>query len=224
VRLGFVTGILEMPRGVGFRPCYRQDRQLGDVAICRASSIGKIWWIGKAARPLVERLLASDQVEVGMLTPNIGVLELIVRATVVYFFLFFLLRFVGKKHVGQMSPFDLVVLLIISETVDASLIGDDKSLTGGLISAATLMVLVYVVGYLTWRDKTFERWFEGHPKILVRHGHVKNRVLADQQVTRSELMEALRQQGCSAVTNVRFAILENDGSISIGKRKLGDAG
>jgi uncharacterized membrane protein YcaP (DUF421 family) len=159
-----------------------------------------------------------------MLIPDIGVLELIVRATAVYLFLFFLLRFIGKKHVGQMSPFDLVVLLIISETVDASLIGDDKSLTGGLISATTLVVLVYVVGYLTWRDKTIERWVEGRPKILVRHGHVNNEVLDDQQVTRSELLEALRRQGCSAVTDVRFAMLENDGSITMAKRKSGDAG
>ena len=108
-----------------------------------------------------------------MLIPDIGVLELIVRAAVVYFFLFFLLRFIGKKHVGQMIPFDLVVLLIISETVDASLIGDDKSLTGGLISAATLVVLVTLVGYATWRSKKLERWIEGRPKILVRHGHVR---------------------------------------------------
>jgi uncharacterized membrane protein YcaP (DUF421 family) len=153
-----------------------------------------------------------------MLIPDIGILELIVRAVVVYLFLFFLLRFVGQKHVGQMSPFDLVVLLIISETVDASLIGDDKSLTGGLISAATLVALVYGVGYLTWRHRTLERWIEGRPKILVRHGHVKNEVLDSQQMTRSELMEALRHQGCSAVTDVRFAILENNGSITMGKR------
>lgn len=154
-----------------------------------------------------------------MLIPDIGVLELIVRAAVVYFFLFFLLRFIGKKHVGQMSPFDLVVLLIISETVDASLIGDDKSLTGGLISAATLVVLVTLVGYATWRSKKLERWIEGRPKILVRHGHVKDDMLSGQQISRSELMEALRQQGCTAVTNVRFAILENDGRITAGKRQ-----
>lgn len=159
-----------------------------------------------------------------MLVPDIGVLELIVRATVVYVFLFLLLRFIGKKHVGQMSPFDLVVLLIISETVDASLIGDDKSLTGGLISASTLVILVYVIGHLTWRSKKVGRWVEGRPRILVRHGHVENAVLDNQQVTRSELLEALRHQGCSAVTNVRFAMLENDGSISVGKRKAGDAG
>jgi uncharacterized membrane protein YcaP (DUF421 family) len=159
-----------------------------------------------------------------MLTPDIGVLELIVRATAVYLFLFFLLRFIGKKHVGQMSPFDLVVLLIISETVDASLIGDDKSLTGGLISAATLVFLVALVGYSTWRSKKVERWTEGWPKILVRHGHVKDDVLNDQRISRSELMEALRQQGCTAITNVRFAILENDGRITAGKRVPDDEG
>jgi uncharacterized membrane protein YcaP (DUF421 family) len=154
-----------------------------------------------------------------MLIPDLGVLELIVRATIVYFFLFFLLRFIGRKHVGQMSPFDLVVLLIISETVDASLIGDGKSLTGGLISAATLVALVALVGYATWRSKKVERWVEGRPKILVRHGHVKNDMLDNQQISRAELMEALRHQGCTAVTEVRFAILENDGSISVGKRE-----
>jgi uncharacterized membrane protein YcaP (DUF421 family) len=154
-----------------------------------------------------------------MWVPDISVVELVVRATVVYLVLFVLLRFVGKKHVGQMSPFDLVVLLIISETVDASLIGDDKSLTGGLISAATLIALVAIVGYLTWKSRTVERLVDGRPKILVRHGHVLNEVLADQEVTRSELMEALRHQGCTAVTEVRFAVLENDGTISVGKRR-----
>ena len=147
-----------------------------------------------------------------MLIPDIGVLELIVRAAVVYFFLFFLLRFIGKKHVGQMILFDLVVLLIISESVDASLIGDDKSLNGGLISAATLVVLVTLVGYATWRSKKLERWIEGRPKILVRHGHVKADMLSGQQMSRSKLMEALRHDGCTAVTEVRFAILEDDGS------------
>ena len=156
-----------------------------------------------------------------MLIPDIGVLELIIRAASVYFVLFVLLRFIGKKHVGQMSPFDLVVLLIISETVDASLIGDDKSLTGGLISAATLIVLVTLVGYATWRSKKLERWIEGRPKVLVRHGHVNDDMLNDQQISRSELMEALRHEGCTAVTEVRFAMLENDGTISVGKRESG---
>ena len=154
-----------------------------------------------------------------MFVPDLSVAELVFRAIVVYFALFFLLRFVGKKHVGQLSPFDLVVLLIISETIDASLIGDDHSLTGGLISAATLVAIVQLMGYLAWRNKATERWVEGYPRVLVRHGQVKNETMANEQVTRSELAEALRREGCSSVTNVRFAMLENDGSITVGKRE-----
>ena len=153
-----------------------------------------------------------------MLVPDIGIGELVLRATLVYFALFILIRFVGKKHVGQMTPFDLVILLIISETVDASLIGNDKSLTGGLISAATLVVIVQAMGFLSWQWKAVERCAEGHPKVLVRHGHVNNIAMAEEQVTRSELVEALRRRGITALTEVRFAVLENDGSITVGKR------
>src|SRR5262245_46092267 len=87
-----------------------------------------------------------------MWIPQDDVLDLVVRGVVVYFVLFLLLRFVGKKHVGELSPFDLVVLLIISETVDGSLIGDDHSLTGGLISAATLVVTTELVAANTFRS------------------------------------------------------------------------
>ena len=104
------------------------------------------------------------------LTSGIG--ELIVRAAIVYMFLFSLFRFGGKKHVGEMAPFDFVVLLILSESVNGALLGDEKSVTGGLISAATLIAIVHAVNYVSWYNKKAERLFEGAPKILVRHGHV----------------------------------------------------
>ena len=153
-----------------------------------------------------------------MWIPQESVLDLVIRGIVVYLGLFVLLRFIGKKHVGELSPFDLVVLLVISETVDGSLIGDDHSLTGGLISAATLVVVVQLVGYFTWRFKTVEKFVDGLPRILVRHGHVCDDTLHGEQVTRSELLEALRREGLSSLTNVRFAVLETDGSITIAKR------
>jgi uncharacterized membrane protein YcaP (DUF421 family) len=153
-----------------------------------------------------------------MFTPSIGFAELIFRAVVVYLALFVLLRFIGKKHVGEMSPFDLVVLLIISETVDASLIADDKSLIGGLVSAATLVLLVQAVGYAAWRCKPAERAIEGVPRVLVRHGEVNEKIMREEQVTRAELIEALRHEGHSSLQNVRFAVLENDGSITFGMR------
>src|SRR5262245_46102141 len=121
--------------------------------------------------------------EARMWVPSVGVFELILRGIVVYLVLFALLRFIGKKHVGELSPFDLVVLLIISETVDGSLIGDDKSLTGGLISAATLVAVVQLVGYLTWRFRPVERFVDGEHRILVRHGPGYTDALRCVQVT-----------------------------------------
>jgi uncharacterized membrane protein YcaP (DUF421 family) len=152
--------------------------------------------------------------EVPMWMPSVSVFELILRGVVVYLTLFALLRFIGKKHVGELSPFDLVVLLILSETVDGSLIGDDKSLTGGLISAATLVVVVQLVGYLTWRFRSVERFVDGEPRILVRHGRICSKAMRSEQVTRAELMEALRREGCSSLRKVRFSVLETDGSIT----------
>ena len=147
-----------------------------------------------------------------------GVGELILRAAVVYIFLFAAFRLGGKKHVGDLTPFDLIVLLIISEVVNGALIGDEKSLTGGLISAATLLVLVHVVNYITSYSKRAERIFEGVPKVLVRHGQVNTELLASEKITHSELLEALRREGHSSLEKVRFAVLENDGTITFGMR------
>jgi uncharacterized membrane protein YcaP (DUF421 family) len=149
---------------------------------------------------------------------SMSVWELIVRAAVVYVFLFTCMRLLGKKHVGDLSPFDLIVLLILSETVNGSLIGDDKSLLGGLVSAATLLLIVQAMGYATWSSKKVERLFDGTPKVLVRHGRVNRDVMAQEQVTHSELIEALRREGHTSLSKIRFAILENDGSITVGTR------
>ena len=151
-----------------------------------------------------------------MFNLSIGVGELILRAAAVYVVLFALLRIGGKKHVGDLSPFDLVVLLILSETLQGALIADDNSLIGGLLSAATLLAIVHAVGYVSWRYKKVERILEGTPRVLVRHGHVYRDVMSEERVTHSELIEAMRREGCATLTNVRFALLENDGTITVG--------
>jgi uncharacterized membrane protein YcaP (DUF421 family) len=149
---------------------------------------------------------------------SMSVWELIARAVVVYIFLFTCIRLLGKKHVGDLSPFDLIVLLVLSETVNGSLTGDDKSLVGGLISAATLLAIVQGMSYATWSSKKAERLFDGTPKVLVRHGRVNRDVMAQEQVTHSELIEALRREGHTSLSKIRFAVLENDGSITVGTR------
>ncbi len=149
---------------------------------------------------------------------SVGVAEHIVRAVIVYFFLFAVFRFLGKKHVGDLSPFDLVVLLILSETVQNAMVGDDTSLSGGLVSAGTLFVLAHGMGRLSYSSKRLERLLEGRPRILVRHGRRCRDTMRREQISVSELMEALRRNDCASIDNVRTAILENDGKISIIKR------
>jgi uncharacterized membrane protein YcaP (DUF421 family) len=153
-----------------------------------------------------------------MFTLMTPVPELIVRAAVVYAAVFVLLRLVGKKHVGELAPFDLVVLLILSECVQGALTANDTSITAGIIAAATLFGTNKLVGVAAARNRRIERLFDGQPKILVRNGKVCKEVMTREEVTRSELAEALRREGCTSLTKVRYAILENDGYISIGLR------
>jgi uncharacterized membrane protein YcaP (DUF421 family) len=141
--------------------------------------------------------------------------EHVVRAAVVFVSLFVALRFIGKKHIGELAPFDLVVLLILSETVQNAMIGDDKSLFGGLVSAATLLILAQGVNWLSWRSKKISRYLEGVPRIIVRHGHCCADVMAAEKVSISELTKAMRRQGCTNIADVRLAMLENDGKISV---------
>jgi uncharacterized membrane protein YcaP (DUF421 family) len=96
-----------------------------------------------------------------------------------------------------------------------SLVGDDTSLIGGLISATTLVVFAYGISFLTSHSKLAERILEGTPKILVRHGRRRPAEMAKQRISTSELTEALRHQGCASISRVRAAILENDGRITV---------
>ena len=153
--------------------------------------------------------------------------ELIVRGAVVYGFLLALLRLTGKRQVGQLAPFDLVLLLVLSNAVQNSMNAGDNSLVGGLISATTLVVLNYLVGLATFRSKRLEAIVEGRPQVLIHDGKLFEDVMAGAQLTHHELQAALRQAGCTCVEEVRSAILENNGAISVVMRKAGarpDAG
>jgi uncharacterized membrane protein YcaP (DUF421 family) len=156
--------------------------------------------------------------EAVMFTPSVGIGELMLRALIVYAFVFGLLRLVGKRHVGEMAPFDLIVLLLISESVHNAIISDDKSVTGGFIAFATLFAVNALVGYASWRNKAIGHFFSGRPRILVRNGRVLRDALRSEQINPKELLEALRHGGCTSLTRVRYAVLENDGSITVGLR------
>jgi len=146
---------------------------------------------------------------------SVPVWELIVRSAIVYGFLLLLLRVTGKRQVGQLAPFDLVLLLVLSNAVQNSMNGGDNSLIGGLISAVTLVFLNLGIGVLTFKSKKLEALIEGRPQLLIHNGTLYDQVLHDAKLTRHELNSALRQAGCDSVDEVRLAVLENNGSISV---------
>jgi uncharacterized membrane protein YcaP (DUF421 family) len=145
--------------------------------------------------------------------------ELIVRAAVVYGFLVVLLRLTGKRQVGQLAPFDLVLLLVLSNAVQNSMNAGDNSLVGGLLVAATLVALNWGLGLLTFRSKRLESIVEGRPQVLIHNGALYEDVMARAQLTHHEVLAALRQQGYSSVDEVHSAVLENNGSISVLPRR-----
>jgi len=150
--------------------------------------------------------------------PALPYWEFIVRGIAVYLFLLVLLRVTGKRQVGQLSPFDLVLLLVLSNAVQNSMNGGDNSLSGGMVSAATLVALNYVLGLVTSRSKKLEALVEGRPQVLIHNGQLFEEVLASAQLSRHELQAALRQAGCTSIHEVRTAVLENNGTISVVKR------
>jgi uncharacterized membrane protein YcaP (DUF421 family) len=140
--------------------------------------------------------------------------ELVLRGVVVYGFLIVLLRITGKRQIGQLSPFDLVLLLIISNAVQNSMNAGDNSLIGGLILAATLIVINHIVGLVTYKSKKLETIIEGRPQVLIHEGKIFNDVMNDAKLTRLELDATLRQLGYFELREVKLAILENNGKVT----------
>jgi uncharacterized membrane protein YcaP (DUF421 family) len=145
--------------------------------------------------------------------------ELVLRAAVVYAFLIVLLRITGKRQVGQLAPFDLVLLLVLSNAVQNSINAGDNSLLGGLISASVLVALNYLLSLATYRSKAVENLIEGRPQILIHKGKVIESVMEDAKMTHHELNAALRQAGCSSAEDAHYAVLENNGTISVIPRR-----
>lgn len=141
--------------------------------------------------------------------------ELILRSAVVYFSLLFLLRISGKRQLGQLSPFDLMLLLIVSEAVQNSIVGSDNSLIGGLIAVTTLILVNYVIGLMTFKNRRFEDMVEGRPQVLIHEGKVFEDIMLDARLTHQELKSALRHLGYFELKEIKLAILENNGTISV---------
>jgi uncharacterized membrane protein YcaP (DUF421 family) len=153
-----------------------------------------------------------------MFVLGLPVLEKMLRPAIVYAFLVVGLRLAGKRELAQLNPFDLVVLLTLSNTVQNAIIGDDTSVTGGIIGAATLLTINYFVVRLLYGHQKIEKIVEGDEDVLIENGQVKVERLKDELITLAELEVAAHRQGFASLSDVERAVLEPGGAVSfIGK-------
>ena len=150
-----------------------------------------------------------------ILVPDISIAEKLLRSVAVYTFLLVAFRLCGKRQLGQLSAFDLVVLLIISNVVQNAVIGNDNSLGGGLIGATTILLLNLLVAYVTFRFKRADRLIEHSPTVLVRHGRILRDNLRRERLGPRDLRAALRHHGVVSIRDIRYAFLEEDGHVSV---------
>jgi len=150
---------------------------------------------------------------------DLSILEKVVRTIVVYVFLVGGLRLAGKRELAQLNPFDLVVLLTLSNALQNAIIGNDNSLVGGLIGAATLLVLNHVVVLFLYDHNKIDRMIEGDADVLIDGGRVQKKRLKKELITIAALEAAAHRQGFASLKDVDRAILETGGTISFFARK-----
>lgn len=142
-------------------------------------------------------------------------MDTVLRIAYVYFVLMVALRVIGKRELSELSPFQLVTLLLIPEIFSDALARDDFSMTNATVAVATLLTLVFLTSVLTFRFPRLERVVGGEPTILVRHGKLLDRNLGRERVTPGEIFAEMHKSGLEELRQVRWAILEVDGKISV---------
>jgi uncharacterized membrane protein YcaP (DUF421 family) len=151
----------------------------------------------------------------GVFFPGAHVLlQILLRTGVIYLLVLIGVRISGKREVGQMTPFDLTLLLLLSNSVQNAMTGPDTSLAGGVVAASTLLILNYLIAEVSGTNRRFRRFVQGQPSLLVHDGKVIESRMAREHVSMDELHRALREHGISCIDQTALAVLEVDGSIS----------
>lgn len=154
-----------------------------------------------------------------ILWPEISWFEKMIRPIVVYLLLLVVFRLLGKKELGQATLSDLLLIALIANVVQNSMIGEDNSLVGGSFGGLVMILLWYGLNRITSRSEKAERTIEGCPTLLVRDGEMLRENMRKESVAENELFQKLRQEGVQSVSEVRFALMEQDGSISLLKKE-----
>ena len=157
----------------------------------------------------------ADGLATNMFHLGPSVLEKVLRPILVYVFLVLLLRIFGKRELAQLNPFDLVVLLCLSNTVQNAIIGEDNSVTGGLVGAFALCAINYVVIRFLFRHRRLDQIIEGRPTMLIKGGHLQRRAMARELINRSELLTIAHRQGFESLDDIESCMLEPGGTFVI---------
>lgn len=150
-----------------------------------------------------------------MLTNWHAILEIALRTTVVYVLVLVGIRLTGKREVGQMTPFDLTLLLLLSNSVQNAMTGPDTSVVGGATAALVLLTLNFLLAELSGINRRFRKLIQGSPSLLIHNGECITAHMAKEHISMDELNRALREHGVSCTAEAALAVLEVDGSISV---------
>jgi uncharacterized membrane protein YcaP (DUF421 family) len=154
-----------------------------------------------------------------LFVPDLSVAEKVLRPVLVYIFLVVAVRAAGRRELAQLNSFDLVVLMMLANTVQNATIGNDNSMIGGLIGVSALLLVNYLVVRLLYRHSRIDRLLEGEPVELIRDGRILRAPLEREVITEEELLEAVRKQGLRDASDVDRAVLETGGAISVVPRR-----
>jgi uncharacterized membrane protein YcaP (DUF421 family) len=142
-------------------------------------------------------------------------MDLVIRATVVFFFIFFVTRVAGRRELSALEPFDLILLVVLGDLVQQGITQSDQSVTGTLIVISTITLLSIAVSWVSFRSGKVRLVTEGEPIILVQDGEIIERNLRRERLTHGDLEEEARRQQVASLSDIRWAILEKEGTISV---------
>ena len=142
-------------------------------------------------------------------------LDIIIRSVAVYIFMLIAIRIFGKKELSQLNTADIILILLISNSVQNAMVGSNSSLEGGLVAALVLFVLNFILKKIMYRSKSINTLFENKPEILIHDGHIDFKTLARLEISSTELEEVIREHGVQHFSEVKLAMMEIDGNISV---------
>jgi uncharacterized membrane protein YcaP (DUF421 family) len=151
-------------------------------------------------------------------------MDIVLRATMMFAIVFLLLRVMGKRELGQMAPFEFVLLVVIGDLIQQGITHNDFSLTGATLAICTFAFWALVLNAVAYWSPRAERLLEGEPEIVVRHGQLLTHAMARNRLTKMEIESEMRLSGIARLSEVEWAVLENNGKISFIERSNADPG